>query len=311
MTAVWVISSAGGCESDDASPPSSPAESAPASGDTDGPPEALRRFKDEATLGDLLELLAMPHQLARSGSLGPHTISYRAHFELLPQAPDDHPPKVGEAIHTSFDVDDELELRWDLPADGVPRAWLRQQNSREDRRELILLDGQAYTRLHEDQWYQRELDGDLHETWFAEAYASVHDFVEFAAPQLTLERVDELDGGPSGKQLEVHLSLGKGRDEALGRDGAPSRWRATSRIDAASGWVRIDAESGVWLAAEMNLAWRMTDAAQRPLVGKSSINASLAPGPVQIELPAGAVPMPERMRYTVERNKLLDGLAAP
>jgi hypothetical protein len=253
----------------------------------------------------------MSHQSARRGSLGSHTISYRAHFELQPQKPDPTPPKVGETVPSNFDVDDELELRWDPPVEGVPRAWLRQENSREDRRELILLDGQAYTRLHEDQWYQRELDGDLHETWFAEAYASVHDFVEFAAPQLAIEDVKELEGGPSGKQLEIKLGLGKGRDEALGRDGAPSRWRATSRVDRATGWVRIDAESGVWLAAEMDLAWRMKDGAQRPLVGKSSIKASLTPGPVEISAPQDAAAMPERMRYTVERNKLLDGLAAP
>lgn len=270
---------------------------------------ALEPFVEDPTVSTLLDLLSANH--ADVGArIGPHQLKYTAHFELKPERALTVPPKVGDPIETDLEVDDELEFAWHGVVDGHPHASLRQENSREDRRQLVLLDGQAYTRLHEDQWYQRELDGNLHETWFVEAYHAVHDVIEFAAPRLKIASQEQVQyEGRSA--IVVHLERAPARDEALGRDGAPSRWRASSHLDSVTGSVVIDRKSGVWLAAQVQIGWRMTDKAQRPLIAKSTIEATLVPGKVEISAPSGAVPMPERHRYKLEREKLLDGLAAP
>jgi hypothetical protein len=275
----------------------------------DGPLVQLDAFLADTSIRTLLDLLNAQHADIRA-RLGAHAIHYEAHFELKPQQPLEVPAKVGEAIETDLDVDDELEFSWAGTVGGHPHAALRQQNSQEDRRELILLEGRAYTRLHEDQWYQRELDGDLHESWFQEAYASVHDFVEFAAPQLRIAEQKEVDHD-GRTAIALTFEQTPSQDDSLARDGSPSRWRASSRLDSAVGEVLIDRQTGVWLSAKFEIGWRMTDRAQRPLIGKSRIDATLKPGKVTITAPLGAQPMPERHRYRLERDKLLDGLAAP
>ena len=280
---------------------------------TEGPSErtddAPAPLSERSDVAGILAALHRSHATIRAET-GPHRLGYTAEFELVPERPSDGPPKLDQPIEVAMKVHDEVELIWASTNEKSIRMSLQQSNDREDRRDLVIVDEVAYTRLWEPQWYRRPLDGDIHELWLDDAQRSVHDLVEFMAPRVKLEFAGEgeIDGV---RALRWKLTLSDAVETALGRDGDPSLWRAAAEIQSVAGELALDASSGAWLSAQLDVTWRMHDAAGRAMKGHASLDGSVKRGEFEVQPPSGSVPMPERQRYEPERRKLLDGLAAP
>src|SRR5690606_5573629 len=178
-----------------------------------------------------------PHVQVRS-QIGPHRLDYSADFELVPESPSDQSPKVGEPIELAMTVHDELSLVWASTDEHAQRFSIRQLNDREDRRELVVAGQLAYTRLREANWYQRLLDGDVHELWLDDAQRSVHDLFEFMAPRAAVKFLGENET-EGVRTLRYGLTLADAVDTALGRDGDESLWRAAAEIRSLSGELSL------------------------------------------------------------------------
>ncbi len=270
--------------------------------------EVAARLSKSPSVATLLDISSSSHRALRE-ALGPHHLHYTAHFELKPVQPLGRPAKVGERIETDLQVDDELELVWAAPDDAGLHFSLRQQNNHDDRRELVVDGETAYTRLWEAPWYERELDGQLHEQWLDDAIHAVHDMLEFAAPGLALGLPEEVELG-GRKAYAFALSRSAETEVELGRGGDASLWRAGAKLETVEGRVVFDAATGAAIDAKIELSFTMRDAAGRDMRGQSRLEAKLEMGPQSIVVPESAGPLPTRERYEIERKKLLDGLAA-
>ena len=112
--------------------------------------------------------------------------------------------------------------------------------------------------------------------------------------------------------MEITLALAEASDPGLVARGPTQGWRTGAEIQAVEGVVRLDAGSGAWLSATVDVAYGLAGADGRPLRGSLHLEAQVAPGPPgPIEAPPESAPLPLRLRYDEEERRLLDGLAAP
>jgi hypothetical protein len=262
----------------------------------------------EPTVPDLLTALAQPHAVVRK-RVGPHMLTATTDVSLAPvgepatvHPPLDAPVVAPQAVH------DELELRWATPPDpSAALLALTQSNDHERGRDVVVVAETMHVRQAHRPWVHYPRDSDVIELWLDDAQRSVHDAVQLAAPRLSLQaaRVDGagLEGGPA---VEITLALADATDPGLVAPGPTRGWRAGAEIQAVEGTVLLDAGSGAWLSAAIDVAYGIAGADGRPLRG------SLAPGsPGAIEAPVDSIPLPQRLRYDEEQRRLLDGLAAP
>ncbi len=256
---------------------------------------------EEPTVDGLLTLLAQDHRAARR-ALGRHKLSYSADFSLLPPElprpqPGDHPP-VAREIH------DALMLVWAGDDDREPALHLRQGPEEEASRELIILGEETYSRLPHRGWLHRSVDSELHWTWLDDAERAVHDIVAFAGPDLAITVAESGDAS-------ITLKLSKA-DKTTPRamTSEHDAWRGKAVFTAIDGTLLVDREHGLWLGAEMRAAYTLTDEEGRTLTGEASLTAEReVDASLQVRPPAASAPFPERIRYDVERRRLLDGLA--
>ena len=251
----------------------------------------------------LLAALAQTHSTARA-LLGPHRLHYTADFSLLPAAPSR--PVVDEPVQLEQQVHDELTLVLGSAAGEPLRMHLSQKTGKGEGREVIILDEQVFTRLAHRGWQTRALDSELHNVWLDEAQHCVHDLVELAAPALAVT-VQE-----SGDAVEVTLGRADAVDTTLIVAGNGREWRQRSELGELTGSITLDRATGLWRAAELKVAYVVRDVLDRPQRGEATLSATFDPTPpaqLVIEAPTEAVPVPERTRPELERQRLLHGLA--
>lgn len=249
----------------------------------------------------LLPVLAQGHGVARE-LLGRHTLEYTADFKLAPAA--EERPVVDRSVALAQDVRDELALKWAAGPGEPVRFYLSQKTDKERGREVMILGEQAYTRLLHRGWHARPLDGDVHLRWLDEAQRSVHDVAQFAAPALAVTAVEE------GELVRVGLGLAGAVDPALRQGGATRKWRESAEITEIEGTLTLDRATGLWRSAEVRVRYSLRDLEGRTLRGETHLTGKVEPAPeLQLDAPEGAQPLPERVRYEVERRRLLDGLA--
>lgn len=249
----------------------------------------------------LLPALAQGHGVARE-LLGRHTLEYTADFALAPTA--EERPVVERPVALSQAVRDELSLQWAAGPGEPVRFYLSQKTDKERGREVMILGEDAYTRLAHRGWHARALDGDVHLRWLDEAQRSVHDVVAFAAPALAVTATEE------GELVKVSLGLAAAVDPALRLGGATRTWREAAEITEIEGTLTLDRATGLWRSAEVRVRYTLRDPEGRTLRGETHLTGRVEPAPtLELSPPEGAQPLPERIRYEVERRRLLDGLA--
>lgn len=249
----------------------------------------------------LLAALVQGHAVARE-LLGRHTLRYSAGFSLVPTTP--ARPAVDEPVLLTQEVADELELRWAAGPGEPVRMALSQHTDKHRGREVTIVDEQVYTRMMHRGWHARPLDSDVHLRWLDEAQRSVHDVVALAAPALAVAAAEE------GEAVRVDLSLAPAADPSQVQAGSGSEWRQRVEITEVSGQITLQRATGLWQRAELRVKYELTDELGRRLAGETHLTGAVAAAPdLEIGAPEHAQPLPERVRYEVERRRLLGGLA--
>ncbi|MCX4243220.1 hypothetical protein [Paraliomyxa miuraensis] len=277
----------------------------------------------EPTVPDLLAALAQPHAVVRE-AMGPHRLQIVTDVALSGDAaaarhPLDTPVVEDHAIH------DELELRWaPVQSEGSEpelRLSLSQSNDHDRGRDVVVIGPTLYVRHAHRPWFHHLQEGpssglrsdELVEQWLDDAQRSVHDAIQLAAPRLAL-RADPVEGAglSGGSAVEIVLAPADQVDPSLVAAGPTQGWRADAEIEAVEGTVRLDAGSGAWLSATVDVRYRLPAADGRVMSGHLHVQAQAAPGSVDVvRAPEGSRPLPSRLRYDDEQQRLLDGLAAP
>ena len=285
---------------DAAASPAAPIADAPATAASAADLDALVA---DPTPARLLALLSQDHRAARR-ALGPHRIEHRADLSLLPPA--DLPrPRVDQPAPAPQVVHDELLLEWAGADDRDLRLRLRQGPSDAAARELVIVGEVVATRLPYRGYVRRDLDSDIHWLWLDDAFHSVHDLVQLAAPNLVVQISGDADG-------QVHLTLSRRdiADRAAIADGYGREWRRSVELTAIDGTLSLDRRGGIWRRADLRVAYTARDQTGGLLRGEATLRATLTPDPaLQVELPPLSDPLPTRPRYDDERRRLLDGLA--
>jgi hypothetical protein len=261
-----------------------------------------------------VELLSTRHGVARN-LLGPHRLRYTAQLGTGPVGIDASAPlpdvAVGEPIYERFDVTDELELRWGSSPGEPPRLYLEQRNEHEHGRALIVIGEQTWTQLDGQTWLAGPLESDLWQLWADDAQHAVLDLVQLAGPHADLDAVEsiEVDGRPA-----VRVSLRASETHHPERTlEAATPWRHGATVEIATASIVLDRETGLWLAAQMELRWRFEDVAGRDLAGLARFDGrvEIPAEPPPIAPPGTSEPIPERERPQLLRDRMLDGLAGP
>ncbi len=268
----------------------------------------------EPTVPDLLAALAQPHARVRQ-RLGPHRLEVTTDTELTPvgDPPSLHPPLDAPVVSDQA-VHDQLQLRWaEPPAPTEALFALSQSNDHERGRDVIVVGQTVHVRQAHRPWFHYTRDSDLVELWLDDAQRSVHDAIELAAPRLALDATTVegagLEGGPA---VEITLALAETTTSSLIAAGPTQGWRRRIELRAVEGRVRVDAISGAWLVAAVDVRYQLPGADGRTLEGHLRLDAEVAVGaPGTIEAPPESRPVPQRLRYDDEQRRLLDGLAAP
>lgn len=316
MVSAALVCCALGCNSEGAAPSTLELEREGALTLADPSVEAsarINRFTAAPDWNGLVELLAQPHASARA-LLGPHKLSYTANFRTGPAQLDPAlplpPVRVGEPVLERFEVEDQLELRWASAAGESPRLRLEQFNQHQRGRGLIVVGEQAWSKLDEREWLERPLETNLWQLWADDAQAAVLDLVELAGPHADINEIGPVQVGER-EALRVTLRASDQRHgervvEAL------EPWRRDAEVQVQEATLILDAGTGLWLAAQIDLRWTFRDSAGRELSGSASFDGRVEPSetPPLVEPPPAASPLPERDRPELLRQRMLDGLAA-
>lgn len=267
--------------------------------------------------GDVTALLAVldrSHAQVRD-AIGAHRLHYAADFDLAPAGEVPALPEVDAPVVRPQHVEDELTLTWGEPDEAGPRFRLDQENDHGRGRTVIVEGGKLRSRILPRPFMEGPLETDVYELWLDDAYTSVHDTLQLAAPWLSIE-VEESSGGGLGDGPSLVLTLGHGqqRDVEAPPQSDRAAWRDDMKVSEISGSVVLDAETGVWMSADVTVQYALPGAAGRQMRGFVRLEGKiepLAPGTVNLDVPAPVPAQPQRVRYEVEKDEILDGLAAP
>lgn len=278
-------------------------------------PAAISARLAEPAVPDLLEALAQPHADLRS-ALGPHRLDTVTDFELAaPASAQAEPtlPAVDAPVVQPHAVHDELTLVWLEPDEAGPRLSLSQHNDHDRGRDVIVLGETIHVRQQHRPWVHYTRDSNLLERWLDDAQSSVHDAVQLAAPRLSLQSETIPGGGlRGGDGVEITLGLADEIDTQLAASGPTRAWRGEVQLDAVEGVLRLDASTGAWVTAEIDVRYHLLGADERRLEGRLHLRGTLSPDPdAAVTAPTDSRPLPTRVRYDQEMRELLDGLAAP
>jgi len=309
----WLLGALVACGDDPDGPPQIPAPSS-----THSAPRWEERLA-EPEVTDVLAALAQPHAILRE-PLGPHHLQVTSDFSLGPPGEADAEegllppaPKVDAPVVTPQAVHDELTLVWASTPEQAMRWSLSQSNDHDRGRDVVVIGETIHVRHVNRGWFHYPRDSDLLELWLDDAQRSVHDAVKLAAPRLTIH-VETIPGAglQQGAALDITLGFADESDAELVARGPTQGWRATAEIEGIEGTLRLDAVSGAWLHAEIDVSYRLPGADGRPLEGHLHLRGDVRPGPTaEVQTPVDSQPLPERVRYEDQERRLLDGLAAP
>jgi hypothetical protein len=269
-------------------------------------PEQLLRALDQA--GSTLEARLGPRGLDLS-----HTVELSAGDGALERT-----DKIEQTFRFDTDGHGAFRLLRELghphalaPAPGrtddetAPKTWVDQSAQG---MEAIALAGHLYVRGRFGRFIDRRPEPGELDRLRALCEGVLHDDLALLAPFLTID--DRGQGRVNGRRTR-RLALGKrDRGRTAARDEDPRRaWRASIEVESLTGEVELDEETGAPLRASLDARYRVPQKTP-PL----RVHLALRQEPRSastIEAPADAVPAPRRPRPTVERNQLLEGLAAP
>jgi hypothetical protein len=267
--------------------------------------ERITALPAELDVPTILAVLGQPHAQMRA-RVGPHRLDYTARFVLAP-VEDPGRPRVGERVVRPQAVTDTLSLVF---AGDDPLAFrLEQHNDADQGRSIVVLGERIYSQMRHRSWHVRDLDSQLHEQWLDDAHHAVADALAFAAPQLSIA-VEDGDADT----VHVVLSRADAPDPDAIVDEPSAAWRAQASLDRIDGELELDRPTASLRAARIEVDFSVPDPGGRPLRGELRLSATLAPASadaLNVSAPEGALPLPERERYELERAELLDGLAAP
>jgi hypothetical protein len=267
-------------------------------------------------VAELVAALAQPHAIARA-AYGPHRLHTRAVFDLAPPpSEDDVVPALDQPVVAPQHLEDELELRFTAAAGDPPTFALSQKNDHDRGREVVVEGGRVYVKKAHRGWLHYPLESDLYERWLDDGYHAVRDAVELAAPRLSFTTATRQGEGLSGGDaIEVTLSLADAVDASLVSTSPTRTWRADAEIESVRGTILLDAATGLWLSADIDVDYGLAAADGRALAGNLQLTAAIEAGPDAaidpVKAPADASPLPERARYEAQAERLLDGLGAP
>ena len=211
------------------------------------------------------------------------------------------------------DKQDTLEDSWRLEIDGQGGSSILHENSKGYGFESVIAGGAVYIRPKYGRFVKRAPEGDEVERARDEAQGVLASWLSvlgrFAARKDA--GATTFAGRPAHK---VELSLLS--SPARLRDGDPAHaWRRDMKVSVLSGEVLVDEKSGAPLHAVLDASYT----AERGGESKTEIQVSLAyRGEIEsvgaitaIAAPADFVPAPVRVRPLLDKQLLLDGLAAP
>ncbi|MDQ3338949.1 MAG: hypothetical protein M4D80_27610 [Myxococcota bacterium] len=181
-------------------------------------------------------------------------------------------------------------------------------------RETIFVGDKLYLRPRYQRWHGRAPESATEPTEirasFYGAIAATWDLVGYAA-ELTDRGVVQV-AGKNGRKIEIKLdpSASKAPREAL----AQRKWREGRSIEALTGNVILDAETGAPLSVELDAKIGFSRDG-RSFVMKLKLQAAVTDlgKPAQVAAPAEGevVATPGRLREVDERDHLLQGIAPP
>lgn len=270
------------------------------------------RFAAAPDWAAFVELLAQPHAHARA-LLGPHRLRYTASLDTGPAGYEPGaslaPPAVGERIVERFRVNDRLELRWAAKPGEEPRLQIEQHNDHDHGRGLIVIGDQVWSQLDGRGWLAHPLESGLWELWTDDAQHAVLDLVELAGPAVEIDEIDEVEVGER-EALRVTLRASE-REHPERLVEAPTPWRRWADVELGAATIILDRATGLWLAAEIALRWSFRDSAGRELRGSARFDGRVEPveAPPRVDPPREFVPLPERERPELLRQRMLGGLA--
>lgn len=261
----------------------------------------------------VIAALLQPHRAMRD-AIGPHDLQYTSNvtIQTAPGTPD--PAPVGASALRSDAVRDNLSLSWLGTDDAGPRFSLSQSNDHDRGRNVVVLDGRMYVQLAHRPFTVQPVESDVHELWLDDAAHAVGDAVAFVAPGAAMQARAAAGEGLGGGDAVV-ISLELADTPAAPPAAAPGQaWRQNARFTEISGSIRIDSATGAWLEAELTAAYELADSEGNIATGGLNLAGTLqprSPDAAALSAPPDAKPLPERLRYEVERQRILDGLAAP
>lgn len=270
--------------------------------------ELVEQLHKEPTTEHLLAVLATNHSQARA-FLGPHRLSYTANFSLQPESIPEL-PEVDRPRPQAYAIEDQLVLTWASQPDEAPQFHLSQGNEELDYREVMLLDERVYTRLPFRGWFVHHQETDFYERWLADAQRSLFDVIEFAAPSLafTLQKAED-DG-----DITLILTQNPVWVSSLTASGVNRQWRSQIKFTNIHGQITLHPQLGLWTSGEVDLTYEFTSSDNQ--ISKGTLHwsgrveaLSKTAAEQAIVVPTTVEPVPERLRYEVEKAHLLNGLA--
>lgn len=216
------------------------------------------------------------------------------------------------------EASDRLDESWLLELDGRGNSHERHDNSHDYGFERYAVDGSVYVRPRYGTLVRRAPEGDEIERSRDEQQGVTASWLE--ALGRFAERRDEGAVRVQGREARrVRLSLAArpaALEQAPGGDAART-WRQTMKVSRLAGVIDVDAATGAPLHVELDADYvaERGDGDQRlpPVSVRLAFRGDLDEvGAVStIAAPEDSEPAPARPRPLVERDQLLDGLAAP
>jgi hypothetical protein len=207
------------------------------------------------------------------------------------------------AFHLTHDLDhpNALAARDDGSKEPVEKVDPMAQGM-----EAVMLDGHLYLRPRYGRFIDRRPEPGEPATLRALGERVVGDDVELLAPFVTIE--ERGAGEVLGRRThKLALSLKAGAHGEKSDDPARA-WRASMTVSELQGTLELDAETGVPRSATLEARYRMQRADGPIDVHLTLQETPRAAAPI---VAPDAVPAPRRPHPIVERNQLLEGLAAP
>jgi hypothetical protein len=291
-----------------------------------GRDEKLEDELKSRDIGALHRLLSRTHQEARS-QLKSHRISIRATFSVKPKnyAPEaanyPNPRKAGAPILEHQTYTDTMALTFAAREKRGDYHFKQERTDFEGANdsgvpvgtspghEVIVVGDSIYTHTIGRPWFRRPIEDEFDENWLNQTYGAVEDLLSLAGVAGQISSCEE-----TGDLLKVTLGLAQDASaKAFAGDpyAKQATWRDKAQVRALSGTIELDRATWTWRRADLELQIMVDDTpggATQAIFKLSGTVEPLANAPA-IAAPAESEPWPERERYRIEANELLDGLA--